>query len=195
MTHDHDQPPEHWAGPESLDPTPVSRQYLVIALLLLVGVGSIGVVAVLSFATQLATPPAVVPGNRVVLSRDALPLTGAGLARIGAPLLDDQDAFWISQPDSDEYVAVSAWWATASGAECAIIATEPRRGPAGPPPLRTSGGCVEQAEFTTRGEPAGASRGLERYLVAVEGDRVVVNVGRAIRGVGQTPQPTRSPLQ
>ena len=30
-THYHDQPPEHWAGPESLDPTPVWKQYLLVA--------------------------------------------------------------------------------------------------------------------------------------------------------------------
>ena len=34
-TRHEDQPAEHWAGAESLDPTPVWKQYILIALLLL----------------------------------------------------------------------------------------------------------------------------------------------------------------
>ena len=31
-----DQPTEHWAGPESLDPTPVWKQYLLVAAFVLI---------------------------------------------------------------------------------------------------------------------------------------------------------------
>jgi hypothetical protein len=30
-----DQPTEHWAGPESLDPTPVWKQYILVAAFVL----------------------------------------------------------------------------------------------------------------------------------------------------------------
>lgn len=154
-----------------------------------------GLVAVLSFATQLATPPAVVPGNRVVLSRDALPGPDDLVMRIGGPLLADEQAFWISQPRPEEYVVVSAWWETPDGRTCEVVSRAQGAGPIAPPPLTTADDCDVRANFRADGEPAGAPRGLDRYLVAVEGDRVVVNVGRPIRGVGSTPQPTRSPLQ
>ena len=72
-----DQPPEHWAGPESLDPTPVWKQFLIVGLLLLTGLGMIGVFAYLALGTQLATPPALVPGGRLVLARSEVPALGA----------------------------------------------------------------------------------------------------------------------
>jgi len=65
-----DQPPEHWAGPASLDPTPVWKQYLLVVLLLLGALAIIGVAAALALAPQLATPPALVPGDRLVLARE-----------------------------------------------------------------------------------------------------------------------------
>ncbi|MGH2498903.1 MAG: hypothetical protein ACRDF0_02245, partial [Candidatus Limnocylindria bacterium] len=59
---------------------------------------------------------------------------------------------------------------------------------------RTADACGdERSNFGPRGEPIKAARGLDRYLVAMDGDRVVVNIARAIRGVGRTPQPTRTP--
>jgi len=59
---------------------------------------------------------------------------------------------------------------------------------------RAGPGCENRKwNFGPRGEPVNAPRGLDRYLVSVEGDRVIVNLSRAIRGFGKTPQPTRSP--
>ncbi len=49
-----DQPVEHWAGPESLDPTPVWKQYLLVALLLVVGLVAVVAVSVTALAPYLA---------------------------------------------------------------------------------------------------------------------------------------------
>ncbi|HKC92075.1 MAG TPA: hypothetical protein VKE23_12200, partial [Candidatus Limnocylindria bacterium] len=75
-----DQPPELWAGPESLDPTPVWKQFALIGLFLVVGLVLVGGVAVFAAAPQLVAPPALVPGDRLVLPVSALPpiVSGAG---------------------------------------------------------------------------------------------------------------------
>ena len=73
-----DQPPEHWAGPESLDPTPVWKQFALIGIFLFLGLVLLGGVAVFAAAPQLVSPPALVPGDRLVLSiADLLPVGGA----------------------------------------------------------------------------------------------------------------------
>jgi len=48
--------------------------------------------------------------------------------------------------------------------------------------------------FGPRGEPIAAPRSLGRYLVSVDGKRVIVNIAREIREYGSTPQPRVSPL-
>src|SRR3989442_5680817 len=68
-----DQPPELWAGPESLDPTPVWKQFALVGLFLFLGLVLVGVVAAFAVAPQLVTPPALVPGGRLVLPLSALP--------------------------------------------------------------------------------------------------------------------------
>src|SRR6184192_3452848 len=75
-----DQPPELWAGPESLDPTPVWKQFALIGLFLVVGLVLVGGVAAFAAAPQIVAPPAMVPGERLVLSTGALPpvVTGDG---------------------------------------------------------------------------------------------------------------------
>src|SRR2546429_2255919 len=75
-----DQPPELWAGPESLDPTPVWKQFALIGLFLVVGLVLVGGVAAFAAAPQIVTPPAMVPGERLVLATSALPpvVTGFG---------------------------------------------------------------------------------------------------------------------
>src|SRR5256886_12453142 len=75
-----DQPPELWAGPESLDPTPVWKQFLLIGLFLVIGLVLVVGVAAVAVAPQLVTPPALVPGDRLVLPLSALPpyVGGAG---------------------------------------------------------------------------------------------------------------------
>ena len=189
-----DQPPEHWAGPESLDPTPVWKQFLLVGLLALGALAIIVVVALFALAPQLATPPALVPGARVVLARGDLPKVGERPVRIGEPLIADADAFWLFQPAPGEWVAVRAYWVHLDqGIRCAVIAGKTTPGPAGAV-WRNGDECSsDRWNFGPRGEPVKAPRGLDRYLVAVEGERVIVNIGRTIRGFGKTPQPTRSP--
>lgn len=188
-----DQPPEHWAGPESLDPTPTWKQFMVVGLLGLAALAIIAVVAALALAPMFVTPPAVVPGGRVILARSDVSTPEGRPIRIGAPLIDEEDAFWVYSirdgfvPGDVEIVAVSASWTEpVSGQACEVI-------PQGPAlSWRTAGDC--DATFGQRGEPLQAPRGLDRYLVSVEGDRVIVNVSREIRGFGATPQPLVSPL-
>src|SRR5213593_365535 len=57
-----DQPPEHWAGPESLDPTPVWKQYLLVGLFLIGALALVSVIGYLALAPQLATPRALGAG-------------------------------------------------------------------------------------------------------------------------------------
>ncbi len=188
-----DQPPEHWAGPDSLDPTPVWKQFLVVGLLALGALAIIAVVSLFALAPQLTTPPALVPGNRLVLSRAVLPDPLQAPVRIGAELVPEEQALWIVQVVRGEYAAVSAHWAhPETGLRCPVVAGE-QTGPAGARG-RAAGACDGRSwSFSPRGEPIDAPRGLDRYLVSVEGERVIVNLSRAIRGFGQTPQPTRSP--
>ena len=54
-----DQPAEHWAGAESLDPTPVWKQFALIGIFLALGLVLAGGVAVFAAAPQLVTPPAL----------------------------------------------------------------------------------------------------------------------------------------
>src|SRR6266852_4630952 len=81
-----DQPVEHWAGPESLDPTPVWKQYLLVALLLVVGLVAVIAISVTALAPYLATPPALVAGDRLVLAAGVVPAVGAQPKLIGAQL-------------------------------------------------------------------------------------------------------------
>lgn len=189
-----DQPPEHWAGPESLDPTPVWKQFLLVGLLAFGALAIIAVVALFALAPQLATPPALVPGNRLVLARAALAGVTQPPVRIGAELVAEERAVWILQVADGEYVAVSAYWAHPdTGERCPVLAGEQTPGLAGAV-WRAAAGCDGKSwSFSPRGEPINAPRGLDRYLVSVVGDRVIVNLSRAIRGFGRTPQPTRSP--
>ena len=72
-----DQPVEQWAGPESLDPTPVWKQYILIALLLALALVVVLATSVTSLAPQFVTPPAIVFGDRLVLNATDLPAVGA----------------------------------------------------------------------------------------------------------------------
>ena len=84
-----DQPAEHWAGAESLDPTPVWKQYILIALLLFGGLISVLVVSLLAIAPQIVTPPALVAGDRLVLSLSDVATAHIVPLRVGAPLIVD----------------------------------------------------------------------------------------------------------
>ena len=116
-----DQPVEHWAGPESLDPTPVWKQYLLVALLLVVGLIAILAISVAALAPQFATPPALVAGDRLVLSASAVPAPGAPPKLIGLPLLGADRELWLTQPRKGEVYAIRRIWSLVpAGVVCTI---------------------------------------------------------------------------
>ncbi|MFN2520114.1 MAG: hypothetical protein ABR525_03605 [Candidatus Limnocylindria bacterium] len=156
-----DQPPEAWASPESLDPTPVWRQWILIGLFLLGALILLATVAYLALAVQLATPPAVVPGGRVVLARADVPAVGAPAKRYGPPLVSQQDGFWLAQWASGRFVAV--------------------RAPTAPP---AAAFAIDGAADTGGAVP------FDRYLVSVEGEKVVVNTSRVIAATEKVPAPS-----
>ena len=160
-----DQPVEHWAGPGSLDPTPVWKQYLIVALFVVVALVLVTVVAYSALAVELATPPASVIGGRVVLATSDAPAVGAAPKRYGAPLVDEAHAFFLVQTRKGEYVAILA---------SAI--------PSSPP-----GGAVG---FSVASAPGGPPPNVDHYLVSVEGSKVVVNTSRLINGTQVVPAPS-----
>src|SRR6266850_7530446 len=97
-----DQPVEHWAGPESLDPTPVWKQYLLVALLLVVGLVAVIAVSVAALAPYFATPPALVAGDRLVLSASDVPAVNGAPRLVSTPLIDASRAFYLVQPAKGE---------------------------------------------------------------------------------------------
>ena len=159
-----DQPVEQWAGPESLDPTPVWKQYLLVAAFVVVALVLVAFVAYSALAVELATPPASVIGGRVVLSASDVPSVGGTAKLYGAPLVDAQHAFYLLQYKPGVFMAIRA-------AGFPNI-TDPRRfievndAPGGPPPT------------------------FDRYLVSVEGTKVVVNTSRVINGTEVVPAPS-----
>ena len=159
-----DQPVEQWAGPESLDPTPVWKQYLLVALFVVVALVLVAVVAYSSLAVELATPPANVIGGRVVLALADVPQVGA-TKRYGAPLVDERQAFYLLQYQKGEFLAIpaSALPSAPPGAEIGFSVRDPASGP----PLN-----------------------IDHYLVSVEGATVVVNTSRLINGTEVVPAPT-----
>jgi hypothetical protein len=184
-----DQPPEHWAGPESLDPTPVWKQFALIGIFLLLGLVLLAGVAVFAAAPQLVTPPALVPGDRLVLSVADLPAVGAAPKRFGPPLVDDAHAFWLARLSSTETVAFRAIWTGSLGRDCPVTWNESLNNQ----PLRFfTAACKGSGAtiFNDRGEAGpGAPRGLDRYLVSVSDDRVIVNLSRLIVSPERTSAP------
>jgi hypothetical protein len=162
-----DQPVEQWAGPESLDPTPVWKQYLLVAAFVLVALVLVVGVGYSALAVELATPPASVIGGRVVLALTGVPGVGADPVLYGAPLVDDSHAFYLFQYKKGEFVAI------------AVSAF-----PSVPPNShRLVGISVNDA---TGGPPPN----VDHYLVSVEGAKVVVNTGRLIKGTQVVPAPS-----
>lgn len=194
-----DQPAEHWAGAESLDPTPVWKQYILIALLLFGGLIAVLVVSLLAILPQIVTPPALVPGDRLVLPIADVPALGHSPRRIEPSLTDGSRAFYLARPAKDEAFGFRAYWAPTLGtAECPVdVAT------------LTTGSVVEfgyaaRCEntvgrvfiFTARGASRdGGYRGLDQYLVSMSDDRVIVNLSRLIQPSERTggPVPTGIP--
>jgi hypothetical protein len=192
-----DQPPEHWAGPESLDPTPVWKQFVLIGVFLLIGLVLVVAVAGLSFATQLATPPALVFGDRLVLRLDTVPAVGAGPKLVGPPVIDDARSLYLVQLAKGQVVAFRARWAERlGGEECRVV---PAPGRPTPPPLEfIASNCAAASGqrgspiFDLRGSSTNGFRGLDQYLVSVSDDRVIVNLSRLIVSPERTSAP-RSP--
>jgi len=120
-TRHEDQPAEHWAGAESLDPTPVWKQYVLIAGLLFGGLIAVLVVSLLAIAPQIVTPPALVPGDRLVLPIADLPGVNQSPKRIEPTVGDTGRAFYLGHPSAPEALGFRARWApTAGGAECPV---------------------------------------------------------------------------
>ncbi len=196
-----DQPAEHWAGAESLDPTPVWKQYILIALLLFGGLIAVLGVSLLAIAPQIVTPPALVPGDRLVLSVDDTRLAAVVPQRIGPPLVDEARAFWLTRMPPGNYFAFQTRWAPRSGeAECAVEID----GTPGPAGLRGFVANCGPVRGTYRFSPSGSfspsapgafGRDLDQYLVSVSDDRLIVNLSRLIEPSERTggPAPTGIP--
>jgi len=192
-----DQPAEHWAGAESLDPTPVWKQYILIALLLFGGLIAVLVVSLLAIAPQIVTPPALVPGDRLVLAISELPAAGGPPKLIGLPLLGADRELWLVQPAKGEVYAFRRTWSfqTNSGVPCSIeimgLASAEQR--------TFIAKCRDgrAPTFGGRGQSfeGPAMRGLDQYLVSVSDDRVIVNLSRVIEASERTggPVPTGIP--
>ena len=187
-----DQPPEHWAGPESLDPTPVWKQFSLVGIFLVVGLVLLGGVAVFAAAPQLVTPPALVAGDRLVLRVDVVPPVGAGPRLVGLPLIDDARSFYLVQPADGQVLAFRARWAARPGGEeCRVL---PAPGRPTPQELLASdcaaaSGQRDSPIFDLRGVSTNGFRGLDQYLVSRSDDRVIVNLSRLIVSSERTSAP------
>ena len=196
-----DQPPELWAGPESLDPTPVWKQFALIGIFLFVGLWLIAGVAVFAAAPQLVKPPAMVFGDRLVLLLSSLPPNNVGGAgafatAVGPPLVDESHRFLLGRVGPTDVIAVRARWSPTLGQpECPVTSgiVDGRVGF-----IAWCGGSTRPLfMFDAGGNPTdGATRGLDRYLVSVTADRVVVNLDRLIVSLERStalPTPTLEP--
>lgn len=190
-----DQPVEQWAGPESLDPTPVWKQYVLVALLAIVSLVFVIIVALAALAPELATPPALVPGDRLVLAASDLGPGNLAVRRYGPPLIDDARSFWLVRSNATYYALLARWSPRFGDAPCDVA-------PIGAPGFQASCAGGATYAFNAAGDavqPTGgqrqSSRGLDRYLVSVSGERVVVNLSRVIEAAERTggPIPTGIP--
>lgn len=172
------EPVEHWAGPESLDPTPVWKQYLVVIFLAVTIFAFAGVYAYAALLPDLVTPPAAIPGRIVLRASDHPPGTTKRVA-LGA------EAFYVSNVGR-EPVAVRARWSPAVGGdprcEVTLVADDPRRDPASAEGVFLDS-CTRSVFGATGAILTGsAPRGLDRYLVSRKGDRLIVNTDHLIQG-------------
>ena len=187
-----DQPPEHWAGPESLDPTPVWKQFALIGIFLVLGLVLLAGVAAFAAAPQLVTPPALVPGDRLVLSVAEIPPVGAGPKIVGPPLLDDARTFYLVQPEKGVVLAFRARWAATVGTDECRVSPAPGR-PISRQLLASdcpaASGQRGSPLFDLRGASTNGFRGLDQYLVSVSNDRLIVNLSRLIVSAERTSAP------
>ncbi len=199
-----DQPAEHWAGAESLDPTPVWKQYALVALLLFGGLIAVLVVSLLAIAPQIVTPPALVPGDRLVLSLSDVRTVHIVPLRVGAPLIDDSRSFWLTRMFPGSFYAFPTRWAPRAGErECSVEVDNSSRTASSPPgfvadcgPARGTYRFSPSGNFSP-GRPGGRDHGrdLDQYLVSMSDDRVIVNLSRLVRAAERTsgPVPTGIP--
>jgi hypothetical protein len=187
-----DQPPEHWAGPDSLDPTPVWKQFALVGIFLFVGLVLVGGVAVFAAAPQLVTPPALVPGDRLVLRLDTVPAVGAGPKLVGPPVIGDARSFYLVQLAEGQVFAFRARWAERPGGEECRVLPAPGR-----PTVQqllawdcaVASGQRGSPLFDLLGDSTNGFRGLDQYLVSISDDRAIVNLSRLIVSAERTSAP------
>ena len=174
------EPIDHWAPPDSLDPTPVWRQYLLVVLLG-AGIFMFGAFyAYVAFLPDLVTPPAALPG-RVVLGALQYPPGTTQKVSIAGP---DQ-TFYLTYAGTVPLAVRATWSSSVGGAsQCQItlIAENPLMDPFSFDAVFLDS-CTHSF-FRASGEVyAGtAPRGLDRYLVSRKGDRLIVNTDHIIQG-------------
>jgi hypothetical protein len=200
-----DQPVEQWAGAESLDPTPVWKQYILVAAFVLGALVLVAVVAYSALAVELATPPATLIGGRVVLAASEMPPVGAPPRRFGPPPSRVDGAFYLIQPERGSVIAIKENWRPEGHSfSCVIEPEDPLLAPLDRNATFSLGGCdfgglgagVQPSNWDAEGNPLrGTDQPLDRYLVSVEGSKVVVNTSRVINGVRKVPAPSDPTFQ
>ncbi len=195
-TRHEDQPAEHWAGPESLDPTPVWKQYVLIALLLVVGLVVIVIVAVAALAPQFVAPPALVPGDRLVLAASDVTRAGSTPQEVNAlSLVGDHTPFWLTKARSGTYYAFLNAWSPRRGESACQVQVDPSSSEVPKGFVAVCGPVQGSFHFSSTGAATDAARDLDQYLVSVSGDRVIVNLSRVIQAEERmnAPVPTGIP--
>ncbi len=195
-TRHEDQPAEHWAGPESLDPTPVWKQYALVALLLVVGLVVLVIVAVAALAPSFVAPPALVPGDRLVLSASDLTRPGSTPQEVNAPsLVGDHTSFWLTKTKGGAYHAFLTRWTPRRGDPACQVQVDPASSEVPRGFVAVCGPVRGTSHFSSTGAATDAARDLDQYLVSVSGDRVIVNLSRVIQADERTnaPVPTGIP--
>lgn len=170
------EPPEHWAPPESLDLTPVWKQYLLVALIVLAFVGIAGAYAFAAVAPDVVTPPALVLGSRVVLAVSEHPPGTTKRVDVGGT----ERAFFLVNVGVEQ-LAIRATWTTerAGGQTCSVNVAS-----AAAPARALFVDACTSSFFDAAGHllDGPARRDLDRYLVSRRGDRFVVSLDRLIEG-------------
>jgi hypothetical protein len=177
----------------------VWKQYLLVAAMVLVALVLVTVVAYNALAVELATPPATLIGGRVVLATSEVPSVGAGPKRFGPPQGPSDGAFYLIQPERGAIVAIKETWRPEGAAFVCLVGPEDPIISAIDRGTFTWIGCgsgslgfgLRPSSWDAHGDPIlGTDQPLDRYLVSVEGARVVVNTSRVISGVRKVPAPS-----
>ena len=168
------EPPEHWAPPDSLDPTPVWKQYALALVLALAFAAAVGAYAYAAVLPDVVAPPAALPGGRVVLAGSQFPPGTTKVVGVGGW----ERSFYLTNLGRD-YAAVRKWWSAEVGGNelCGVDLVE------SDPSGRFRDACTGST-FDVQGRVVSGSapRGLDRYLVSRKGDRLIVNTDHLIQG-------------